>query len=70
VKRVIVVGGSAGAISAFGSVLKAIPRNFRAFILAVIHIGEDAHTFIRCPATVQPLESHRSENLEEILTRL
>jgi len=43
VKRVIVVGGSAGGISAFCAVLKGIPRNFRAPILAVIHIPEETH---------------------------
>lgn len=44
VKRVIVVGGSAGGISAFCAVLKGIPRNFRAPILAVIHISEEPNT--------------------------
>lgn len=42
-KRIIVVGGSAGGISAFCAVLKGIPINFRAPILAVIHISEDTH---------------------------
>jgi len=43
VKRIIVVGGSAGGIAALCSLLKAIPKNFPAPILAVIHIPEEAH---------------------------
>lgn len=42
-KRIIVVGGSAGGIQALCSLLKAIPKNFPAPILAVIHIAEEAH---------------------------
>jgi two-component system chemotaxis response regulator CheB len=37
------VGGSAGGISAFCSLLKGISGNFPAPILAVIHIAEEAH---------------------------
>jgi two-component system chemotaxis response regulator CheB len=52
VKRIIVVGGSAGGITALCSMLKGIPRKFPAPILAVIHIGEEAHAladvFQRC----------------------
>lgn len=40
-KRVIVVGGSAGGIQAFCSVLKSLPKNFSAPVLAVIHISEE-----------------------------
>jgi len=43
VKRVIVVGGSAGGIGALCTVLKGIPRDFPAPILAVIHIPEETH---------------------------
>lgn len=42
-KRIIVVGGSAGGIQALCSLLKGIPHNFPAPILAVIHIAEEAH---------------------------
>lgn len=43
-KRVVVVGGSAGGISALCSLLKALPQDFPAPILAVIHISEEANT--------------------------
>jgi two-component system chemotaxis response regulator CheB len=42
VKRIIVVGGSAGGIQAFCSLLKALPNKFAAPVLGVIHISEDA----------------------------
>lgn len=42
-KKVIVVGGSAGGIAAFCSILKALPPKFSAPILAVIHISEEAN---------------------------
>jgi two-component system, chemotaxis family, protein-glutamate methylesterase/glutaminase len=67
VKRVIVVGGSAGGISALCSLLKGIPGNFPAPILAVIHIAEETHKLStvlqRCsalkvvdPTKPQPIE--------------
>jgi two-component system chemotaxis response regulator CheB len=43
VKRVVVVGGSAGGIGALCTVLKGIPRDFPAPILVVIHIPEETH---------------------------
>jgi two-component system chemotaxis response regulator CheB len=42
VKRIIVVGGSAGGIQAFCSLLKGLPKSFAAPVLGVIHISEDA----------------------------
>jgi len=52
VKRIIVVGGSAGGITALCSILKGIPQKFPAPILAVIHMGEESHAltqvFQRC----------------------
>lgn len=43
-KRVIVVGGSAGGIRALCSVLKSLPEKFAAPVLAVIHIPEEANS--------------------------
>ena len=39
-RKVIVVGGSAGGIEALGALLKALPEDLAAPLLAVIHIGE------------------------------
>src|SRR5438477_12195639 len=39
-RKVVVVGGSAGAIEAFCEVLKDLPADMPAPVLAVIHIGE------------------------------
>lgn len=53
-KRVVVVGGSAGGIQALCSILRGIPGNFPAPILAVIHISQEATTLApvlqRCTA--------------------
>ena len=40
VKKVVVSGGSAGGIQALCSILKEIPADFPAPLLAVIHIAE------------------------------
>src|SRR5438034_432947 len=42
-RKVIVVGGSAGGIAALCSILKGIPADFPAPILAVIHVPESAN---------------------------
>jgi two-component system chemotaxis response regulator CheB len=39
VPRIVVMGGSAGAISALGGVLSALPADFAAPVCAVLHIG-------------------------------
>jgi len=40
VKKVVVIGGSAGGITALCKILNGIPKNFSAPLLAVIHMGE------------------------------
>jgi two-component system, chemotaxis family, protein-glutamate methylesterase/glutaminase len=44
VKRIVVVGGSAGGIRAFCTLLKALPQKFAAPVLGVIHISEEANS--------------------------
>ncbi|PWU18080.1 MAG: chemotaxis protein CheB [Verrucomicrobia bacterium] len=41
-RKVVVIGGSTGAIDAFCNLLKQLPQDFSAPIMAVIHIGEGA----------------------------
>jgi len=39
-RKVVVLGASAGGIEAFCTLLKGLPADFPAPLLAVIHIGE------------------------------
>jgi two-component system, chemotaxis family, protein-glutamate methylesterase/glutaminase len=70
VKRIIVVGGSAGGIKALCTLLEGIPRKFPAPILAVIHLGEESQALSqilqRCsalkvvdPAKAEPIRAGR-----------
>src|SRR5215831_479866 len=67
-RKVIVLGGSAGGIEAFSALLKELPVDIAAPVLAVIHIGEGGNMLVevlqRC-TSLKVLTPNEPEPLEE-----
>src|SRR5689334_412107 len=46
VNRIVVIGGSAGAIGSIQEIIRTLPRNFPAPICIVLHIPTDSRSFL------------------------
>lgn len=65
-KKVVVVGGSAGAIQAISRILKGLHRDFPAPLLAVIHIPEQANSLMKVLQRTSALKVITPEDSEPI----